>query len=70
MLEKLQDLSGEVKLLPVHLKEGYPGLRQDLEDLGVFLRMLDGRVNVPEVFRVGYGLGRKGGVKPLRTQEK
>ncbi|MCS7282426.1 MAG: hypothetical protein NZ769_03555, partial [Anaerolineae bacterium] len=70
VLEKLQDLSGEVKLPPVHLKEGYPGLRQDLEDLGVFLRMLDGRVNVPDVFRVGYGLGRKGGVKPLQTQEK
>ena len=32
----------------------------------VFLSLRDGRVNVPDVFRVGYGLGRRGGVKPVR----
>jgi len=41
------------------------GLRRDLEDLGVFLRTRDNRVNIPDVFRVGYGLGRRGGVKPV-----
>jgi hypothetical protein len=70
VLHKLEQLPPEeAKLLPPHLEDGYAGLRKDLEELGIFLRMEDGRVNIPDVFRVGYGLGRKGGVKPLRTQE-
>lgn len=56
----------EVKLRPGHLDEGPEGVRTDLESLGVFSRLLDGRVNIPDVFRVGYGLGRKGGVRPIR----
>lgn len=57
---------GEVKLPPRHAREGADGVRKDLESLGVFERMRDGRVNIPDVFRVGYGLGRRGGVKPVR----
>ena len=34
--------------------------------MGIFLRMRDYRINIPDVLRVGYGLGRKGGVKPVR----
>ena len=56
----------EVKLPPSHIDEGAIGIRQDIESLGVFLRMRDGRINIPDVFRVGYGLGRRGGVKPVR----
>lgn len=71
VLEKLrQQPPAEAKLLPVHLGEGYAGLRRDLEELGIFSRMEDGRVNIPDVFRVGYRLGRKGGVKPLPTAER
>ena len=55
-----------VKLPPRRLDAGAEGVRRDLELLGVFLRLLDGRVNIPDVYRVGYGLGRKGGVKPSR----
>ena len=56
----------EVKLPPLHIDQGPGGIRSDLESLGVFLKMGDGRVNIPDVFRVGYGLGRRGGVKPIR----
>ena len=56
----------EVKLPPLHIDQGPDGIRSDLESLGVFLRMRDGRVNIPDVFRVGYGLGRRGGVRPIR----
>ena len=56
----------EVKLPPLHIKQGAAGVREDLESLGIFLRMRDGRINIPDVFRVGYGLGRRGGVKPIR----
>lgn len=55
-----------VKLPPRHIEWGVDGVRLDLESLGVFLRLLDGRVNIPDVFRVGYGLGRRGGVRPIR----
>ena len=54
------------RLPPRHLEEGPDGVRSDLESLGIFQRLLDGRVNIPDVFRVGYGLGRKGGVRPIR----
>ena len=56
----------EVKLPPRHIAQGDEGVRLDLESLSIFLRMRDGRVNIPDVFRVGYGLGRRGGVKPVR----
>ena len=67
----LDRLSGEiaqeeVKLPPSRIEEGPDGVRLDLEALHVFLRMHDGRVNVPDVFRIGYGLGRRGGVRPVR----
>ena len=42
------------------------GIRNDLETLGVFQRLRDERVNIPNVYRVGYGLGRRGGVQPVR----
>jgi len=42
------------------------GLRTDLLDLALFSRQPDGRINMPDVYRVGFGLGRMGGVKPIR----
>lgn len=48
------------------MEQGPDGVREDLEALGVFQRMHDGRVNIPDIFRVSYGLRRKGGVKPVR----
>ena len=67
-LERLRDEVEfmDVKLPPSHIEEGPDGVRLDLESLHVFLRMHDGRVNVPDVFRIGYGLGRRGGVRPVR----
>ena len=56
----------EVKLPPSRIDEGAEGVRADLESLSIFQRVHDGRVNIPDVFRVGYGLGRRGGVPPVR----
>lgn len=55
----------EVKLPPRSIDRGPAGVREDLETLGIFRRLRDGRVDVPDVYRVGYGLGRRGGVKPV-----
>ncbi len=64
----LDRLSGEIgeeggKLPPRNLDRGPPGIREDLESLGIFRRLRDGRVDVPDVYRVGYRLGRRGGVR-------
>ncbi|MGV6477200.1 hypothetical protein [Azotobacter vinelandii] len=53
------------RLPPQHGERGWFGVRGDLERLGVFETMKDGRVNLPDLYRVGFGLGRRGGVKPL-----
>ena len=68
VLDSLTELMAQkdVKLPPAHIRDGAPGIRRDLESLGVFMRLGDGRVNIPDVFRLGYGLGRKGGVRPVR----
>ena len=41
-------------------------LVQTLVDIGVVREMPDGRVNIPDLFRVGAGIGRRGGVRPVR----
>lgn len=46
--------------------KGISGIKQDLIDLGIFQEMRDGRINMPDVYRIGHGLGRKGGIKPVR----
>lgn len=54
------------RLPPKSLRYGLEGLRDDLQELGLFYEARDGRINMPDVYRVGFGLGRKGGVKPVR----
>ncbi len=43
------------------------GVLDDLVDLGVVQRLRDGRINVPDVYRLGFGMKRKGGVAPRRA---
>ena len=54
------------RLPPQHLDHGWPGILEDLKRLGIFEKMKDGRINMPDLYRVGFGLGRRGGVKPTR----
>jgi hypothetical protein len=67
ILKTLQSANNDavIRLPPSRLEQGYDGLKQDLIELGIFRLMRDGRVNMPDVYRIGYGLGRKGGVKPV-----
>jgi hypothetical protein len=53
-------------LPPQHADRGVEGTREDLKRIGIFETMKDGRVNLPDLYRVGFGLGRRGGVKPVR----
>lgn len=58
--------TASTKLGPRRLERGAEGLIQDLEELGIFQRLPDSRLQMPDVYRVAFGLGRKGGIKPLR----
>ena len=51
---------------PARLEEGYDGLRRELVDLGLFSILADGRINMPDVYRIAYKIGRKGGIPPVR----
>jgi hypothetical protein len=51
-------------LPPQHAERGWFGIKDDLIRLGVLELKKDGRVDMPDLYRVGFGLGRKGGVKP------
>lgn len=68
----LQDLQARiasevVRLPPAHLDAGADGVLKDLLELGLVEQLLDKRINLPDVYRVGYGMGRRGGVKPVRS---
>ena len=43
---------------------GWDGIRDDLKRLGVLDIKRDDRIDMPDIYRVGFGLGRKGGVRP------
>jgi hypothetical protein len=47
-------------------RRGLPGLLDDLVAVGVLEVRPDGRYNIPDVYRVGFGLKRRGGVRPVR----
>jgi len=55
--------AGSTDHLPPQQSDSWEGVRLDLERLGLMERMRDGRINMPDLYRVGFGLGRKGGVK-------
>lgn len=48
------------------VERGWQGILEDLVRLGVLERKSDGRIDMPDLYRVGFGLGRKGGVKPRK----
>lgn len=51
----------EVTTGPQHVDD-YPGLIQELIDIGVMTRRADGRLDLPDVYRIAFGVGRRGGV--------
>lgn len=54
----------QTRLPAQHLDRGWEGVREDLQRLGLFETKRDGRIDMPDLYRVGFGLGRRGGVRP------
>ncbi|MDP3332467.1 MAG: hypothetical protein Q8Q40_09880 [Methylococcaceae bacterium] len=67
-ISKLQTAceENEVRLPPPHIEDGEKGILQDLADLGVIQLLADRRIQMPDVYRIAFGFGRRGGVKPLK----
>ena len=63
---RLKAGSTVVKLPPQNRDQGPGGIVIDLESLGMVQRMEGKRIQMPDVYRIAYGLGRRGGVKPLK----
>ncbi len=68
-VEKMEANPDQVFGLSERLPSGFRnlgrvGIFHYLEQLGLITFMRDGRVNMPDLYRVGFRLGRKGGVKP------
>ena len=63
---QLKDGGKTMKLPPQHLEQGASGIVIDLENLGMLNRIEGRRVQMPDVYRVAFGFGRRGGVKPLK----
>ena len=51
---------------PPSLELGERGFLADLQRLGILSALPDKRLQMPDVYRVAFRLGRKGGIKPLR----
>lgn len=66
LVKKLKAGKAAVKLQPQNLALGAPGILRDLELLGIVQRLIDQRIQMPDVYRIAFGLGRRGGVKPLK----
>ncbi len=47
-----------------HVDRGWDGVHEDLQRLGLLEVRKNGRIDMPDLYRVGFGLGRMGGVKP------
>lgn len=62
----LRTQGSEAKLPPLHMEQGVLGIINDLEGLGMLNRLEGTRIQMPDVYRVAFGLGRRGGVKPLK----
>lgn len=62
----LQRQGKAAKLPPQHLAQDMAGVAIDLENLGMMNRLDSRRIQMPDVYRVAFGLGRRGGVKPLK----
>lgn len=66
ILGKIKAAPRTTSYIPRRESEGYPGLLEEMKELGVLRPMSDGRVNVPDIYRVYFGIGRLGGVPRAR----
>jgi hypothetical protein len=61
-----EDVPGLAERLPKDLRnQGIYGLTTYLAQLGLLTPMQCHRLNMPDIYRIGFKLGRRGGIKPV-----
>lgn len=61
-----EGVPGLAERLPKDLRsQGIYGLTTYLAQLGLLTPMQDQRLNMPDIYRIGFKLGRRGGIKPV-----
>jgi hypothetical protein len=61
-----EDVPGLAERLPKDLRnQGVYGLTTYLAQLGLLTPMQGHRLNMPDIYRIGFKLGRRGGIKPV-----
>ncbi|MFI6297696.1 hypothetical protein ACIBEJ_39310 [Nonomuraea sp. NPDC050790] len=58
--------NGKVRTGPRY-PDRYPELIEELIELGVMRRRKDGRIDLPDVYRIAFSIGRKGGVPKVKS---
>lgn len=70
LIRKIRDMANAERASAAKLSPGFEqgekGLLHDLEQLGILDRRGDDRINVPDLYRIKFGLKRRGGVRPMR----
>ena len=64
--DSIRERSKSAEKSPRRLTPDGLGVIEDLSDLGLFSPLPDNRLQMPDVYRVAFGLGRKGGIPPVR----
>lgn len=74
VVEKLQNMPSDEaspKVGPTSLgARPLEGLLENLIRLGIFSKQKESRIQMPDVYRVAFGIGRKGGIPPIRQTVK
>ncbi|MEX1362201.1 MAG: hypothetical protein AB1Z98_03700, partial [Nannocystaceae bacterium] len=66
LIEALQSsASDDSPSVPRRIDEGLSGIMRELEEIGVLGRSPDGRVQMPDVYRIAFRIKRRGGVPPV-----
>jgi len=61
-----EDVPGLAERLPKDLRgQGVYGLTTYLPQLALLTPMQGHRLNMPDIYRIGFKLGRRGGIKPV-----
>lgn len=59
-------IDNQQQLPAQHEKQSWEGVQEDLQRLGMLETKKDNRVDMPDLYRVGFKLGRKGGIRPVK----
>lgn len=67
-IESLKLRTYDDSLPPQYLEQGEKGLLNDLVELNIIDIISSNRIQMPDLYRIAFGLGRRGGVRPLQRK--